>query len=87
MDYKLLKKYGEGIIASSACLGGVYAGNYWENRDEGPEAVIEAMRETTRNMLDVFGDRWHGEIQWNNVPEQHELNKFVIKFVTSLVSR
>jgi DNA polymerase-3 subunit alpha len=79
MDYKLLKKYGEGIIASSACLGGVYAGNYWENRDEGPEAVLDAMRETTRNMLDVFGDRWHGEIQWNNVPEQHELNKFVIQ--------
>jgi len=79
MDYKLLKKYGEGIIASSACLGGVYAGNYWENREEGPEAVLEAMRETTRNMLDVFGDRWHGEIQWNNVPEQHELNKFVIQ--------
>ena len=37
--------------------------------------------------LDVFGDRWHGEIQWNNVPEQHELNKFVIKFVRSLVLR
>ena len=30
-------------------------------------------------MVDVFGDRWHGEIQWNNVPEQHELNKFVIQ--------
>ena len=79
MDYKLLKKYGEGIIASSACLGGVYAGNYWENREEGTEAVLEAMRDTTRNMVDVFGDRWHGEIQWNNVPEQHELNKFVIE--------
>tara|TARA_R110000824_G_scaffold19425_1_gene75229 strand:- start:37 stop:3480 length:3444 start_codon:yes stop_codon:yes gene_type:complete len=79
MDYKMLKEHGEGIIASSACLGGVYAGNYWENREEGPEAVREAMRETTRNMVDVFGDRWHGEIQWNNVPEQHDLNKFVIE--------
>jgi len=79
MDYKMLKEYGEGIIASSACLGGVYAGNYWENREEGPEAVLEAMRDTTRKMVDVFGDRWHGEIQWNNVPEQHELNKFVIQ--------
>jgi DNA polymerase-3 subunit alpha len=79
IDYKMLKKYGEGIIASSACLGGVYAGNYWENREEGPEAVLNAMRETTRQMVDVFGDRWYGEIQWNNVPEQHELNKFVIQ--------
>ncbi len=79
MDHKMLKEHSEGIIASSACLGGVYAGNYWENREEGPEAVLEAMRDTTRKMVDVFGDRWHGEIQWNNVPEQHELNKFVIQ--------
>ena len=79
MDYKLLKKYNEGIIASSACLGGVYAGNYWENREDGSEAVLGAMRETTRQMIDIFGDRWHGEVQWNNVPEQHELNKFVIQ--------
>jgi DNA polymerase-3 subunit alpha len=79
IDYKMLKKYGEGIIASSACLGGVYAGNYWENRDEGPAAVLSAMRETTRQMVDIFGDRWYGEIQWNNIPEQHELNKFIIQ--------
>jgi len=79
MDYKLLKKYGEGIIAASACLGGVYAGNYWENREEGSEAVLNAMRESTRQMVDIFGDRWYGELQWNNIPEQHELNKYIIQ--------
>ena len=79
LDYKLLKEHGEGIIASSACLGGVYAKDYWNNRDDGQEAVLEAMRVTTRNMIDCLGDRWYGELQWNNVPEQHELNKYVIK--------
>ncbi len=79
IDYALLKKYNEGIIASSACLGGVYAGNYWENRDDGDEAVLEAMRESTRRMVDIFGDRWYAEIQWNNIEEQHELNKYVIQ--------
>tara|TARA_Y100000593_G_scaffold12569_2_gene23153 strand:+ start:14182 stop:17625 length:3444 start_codon:yes stop_codon:yes gene_type:complete len=79
IDYSLLKKYNEGIMASSACLGGVYAGNYWENRESGEEAVLEAMRETTRSMIDIFGDRWYGELQWNSIPEQHELNKYVIK--------
>ena len=34
MDYDLLAKYSEGVIAASACLGGVYSGNYWENRDQ-----------------------------------------------------
>ena len=79
MDYDALRQHSEGIIAASACLGGIYAGNYWENREEGEEAVLEAMRESTRNMMDIFGDRWYGELQWNNVPEQHDLNKYVIK--------
>ncbi len=79
IDYALLKKYNEGIIAASACLGGVYAGNYWENRDDGDEAVLEAMRESTRRMVDIFGDRWYAEIQWNNITEQHQLNQYVIQ--------
>ena len=90
VDFKLLKKYSEGVIAASACLGGVYAGNYWENREKGKEAVLEAMRDTTRNMIDIFGDRWYGELQWNNIPEQHELNKYIIQmheeFGISLIS-
>ena len=79
IDYALLKKYNEGIIASSACLGGVYAGNYWENREDGDEAVLEAGGESTRRMVDIFGDRWYAEIQWNNIKEQHELNQYVIQ--------
>ena len=84
IDYALLEKYNEGIIAASACLGGVYAGNYWENREEGPEAVLSAMRETTKRMVDIFGDRWYAEIQWNNIKEQHELNQYVIQVAQEL---
>ena len=79
IDYALLSKYSGGIIGMSACLGGVYAGCYWENKDEGEDAVLEAMRETTRNMLEIFGNRWYGELQWNGIPEQHELNTYIIK--------
>ena len=79
VDYDLLSRYSEGVISASACLGGVYAGNYWENREEGGDAVLEAMRETTRRMVDIFGDRWYGELQWNNIPEQHDLNQHIIQ--------
>lgn len=79
MDLELLRKYSDGVIASSACLGGIYATDYWKNRDEGDEQVLQAMRTTTENMLGVFGDRWHGELQWWNNPDQHRLNKFVIQ--------
>ena len=79
IDYDLLNKYNSGVICLSACLGGVYAGCYWTHREEGEEAVLQAMRKTTRRMVDILGDRWYGELQWNNVPEQHELNKYVIQ--------
>jgi len=79
VDYSMLEKHNEGIIAASACLGGVYAGSMWEKQEEGSEAVLEAMRETTRRMLSIFGDRWYGELQWNSIPEQHRLNQYVIQ--------
>ena len=67
MDYAMLKEHSEGIIAMSACLGGVYAGNMWDNREDGSEAILEAMRETTRQMIEVFGDRWYGELNGNRL--------------------
>jgi DNA polymerase-3 subunit alpha len=79
VDYKMLKEHSEGIIATSACLGGIYAGDYWEHRDYGDEAVLEAMRETSKKMINIFGDDWYGELQWNFIKEQHEVNKHVIQ--------
>ena len=79
IDFDMLQKYNKGIIAASACLGGVYAGCYWENRDQGPEAILNAMRSVTQRMVSIFGDRWYGELQWNDVPEQHELNQYIIQ--------
>lgn len=69
------------------CAGGIYAGDYWEHRDEGDEAVLKAMGETTERMLDIFGDRWYAELQWNKFAEkdnperfpQHEINQYVIE--------
>lgn len=79
IDYDMLRQHNEGIIASSACLGGVYAGDFWENWENGEDAVLDAMRKTSQNMLDIFGDRWYGELQWHAYKEQHDLNKLVIK--------
>jgi len=79
IDYSLIEKYNEGVIALSACLGGVYAGCYWENREAGEEAILKSFRETTEKMISIFGNRWYGELQWNNIKEQHELNKYILR--------
>jgi DNA polymerase-3 subunit alpha len=78
MDYEMLKKYNEGVIASSACLGGVLSNDYWSNIDKGEKAVYTAMEKTVQNMMDIFGDRFYGELQWANYKEQHIVNQFVI---------
>jgi len=80
IDYEMLEEHSEGIIVSTACLGGLFAGDMWRNREEGPEAVLNAMRETAKRMTSILGkDRFLCELQWNNIEEQHDLNKFVIQ--------
>ena len=79
MDYDMLNEHSEGIICATACLGGVFAQDYWENRDAGPDAVRKAMRNTAQRFREIFGQRFFGELQWNAVPEQHELNNYIIE--------
>ena len=37
------------------------------------------MRKTATRFKEIFGDNFYGEIQWNAIPDQHAINKFVIK--------
>lgn len=79
IDYALLEKHSEGVIVSTACLGGLFAGDMWRNKEQGSEAILAAMRETASKMTSIFGDRFLAELQWNSIPEQHDLNKYVIQ--------
>lgn len=84
IDLSMLQKYNEGIIASSACIGGMFRNDYWLNKDENDsikseEDILNAMRKTCQNMVNIFGERWFGELQWNKIPDQHILNKYVLK--------
>ena len=79
IDYKMLEKHHEGIIVSSACLGGPLSKCFWNNRETGPEAVHEAMVKTINEFKGIFGDRFYCELQWNRIPEQHEVNQHIIR--------
>jgi len=56
IDVELLKKYNEGLIASSACLNGVIA---YVVRHEG----IEQARTTLKEFKEIFGDDFYLELQ------------------------
>ena len=79
MDYNMLAEHSEGVICSSACLGGPLSKDYWNNREQGPKAVKDAMTDTVRRFKGIFGDRFFGELQWNAIPEQHEVNKHILE--------
>tara|TARA_B100001123_G_scaffold229685_1_gene258354 strand:- start:1920 stop:5354 length:3435 start_codon:yes stop_codon:yes gene_type:complete len=79
VDYKMLKEHQEGLIVSSACMGGPLSKDYWNNRESGDEAVQAAMNSTISNFVSILGDRFYGELQWNAIPEQHAINQHIIK--------
>lgn len=79
MDYDLLRKHSDGIIASSACIGGILGNDYWRNIANGDSAVFTAMEKTVQRLMEIFGDRFYGELQWANYKEQHIINQFIIQ--------
>lgn len=79
VDFKLLKKYNEGIIVSSACMGSLANISWWEHKDEGDAAVLADMEKTVGKLYDIFGNRFYGELQWLNNFNQHKVNQFMIQ--------
>jgi len=80
IDAKLLERHSEGLLCSSACLGGVLSQCYFENSDKTDEAIYECIRDEAQVFIDIFGkDRYFLELQWNAIPEQHIINKHLIR--------
>ena len=84
IDWELLKKHQEGVIVATACLGGIAAGSMWKKQEEGEDAIVEDMIANLTKFRDTFGDRFYAELQWNNIPEQHLLNRCLIKVAKQL---
>jgi DNA polymerase III subunit alpha len=72
IDKNLLRKYHEGVIASSACLGGeipraIEAGKF----DEAVSVALE--------FKEIFGDDFYLELMDHGMPEQKRVNQAIIK--------
>jgi len=80
IDYENLKTYSEGLITTSGCIGGILAQVIWQNKEKTHSELYELMRTPIEKMLSIFGnEHFFGELQWNNIPEQHRLNTLVIE--------
>ena len=72
IDYELLEKYGEGLIALTACLKGVPT--YYASINE-----VKKAEEWVKKFKDIFGDDLYIELQVNSIPEQEIANKNLIE--------
>lgn len=78
IDLDLLGELNEGIIATSACLGGPVANNFLEGNDN--EAIRQA-----KALRDIFGpERFYLEVQEHGIPGQTETNRKLIELSKSL---
>ncbi len=72
IDYSLLKKYNEGIIATSTCIGGHIPQLILQNQHE------EA-RKTLDSLLTIFDDRYYLEVQPPYLEIQKTVNEEIFK--------
>ncbi len=78
-DMELLSKYHEGIIASSACLGGEISQLIMQDK-------FEEAKKKTSEFAEIFGeDHFYLEIQHHpNIKEQDVVNKQIVKISREL---
>lgn len=79
IDLEMLKRHNEGIIVLQACLGGYLAKAMWEMKDKPRDDIKNEMKKRAQQFVDIFGDRYYLEMQWNAIPEQHFLNKMFLE--------
>jgi len=72
IDYELLSKYHEGLIAITACLKGVPT--YYASIGD-----VNKAQEWVKKFKDLFGDDLYLELQANSLPEQETANRHLIE--------
>jgi DNA polymerase-3 subunit alpha len=77
VDWELLERYSEGVIATTGCLGGVVLQALL--RGDVPLAT-----KLTARFRDIFGDRLYVELQDHGMEAQHRTNRHLIEIARDL---
>jgi len=70
ITFSKLKEFNEGLIVTTACMGGIFAKPYFDNVDIEP--IIE-------QYIDIFEGRFYLELQEHGIKGQREYNEFLIE--------
>lgn len=81
VDFKMLEKYNEGLIISTACLAGLPTYIALRDIEKGEEYVFQSLDNELKPLLDIFGkERAFLELQFNGIPQQKIINDILIKY-------
>jgi len=81
IDFDLLRKWGKGIVWSSACLGGTMAGTILRGvaHNRTSEQIIADLEVLTGQFVEAVGqENFFLELQFNKLEKQHTVNKYLI---------
>jgi len=73
VTWEMLEKYHEGIICTSACLGGIIPSALMKGDRDGAEAAL-------KKFLDLFGEDFYLEIQRHGIEGEAEINRQLMEF-------
>ena len=79
IDWQMLMEHKDGLIVSSACLGGILG-----IRDENGEFNTAQMFNVAKKYKTVFGDDFYIEIQTNQMVDQIKHNKLLLEIANTL---
>jgi len=88
IDFEVLEKYSEGIIAASACLGGEIPQEIMRSNLSSNQRVdVNNLNLITANQildkyLAIFGDDFYLELQRHGRNEQEFVNQALVKILT-----
>lgn len=73
VDHELLRKYSEGLIATTTCLGSEVCQALMAND-------YDSARETVRTYVEIFGqENYFVELQDHGLPEQHQIQEDLLR--------
>ena len=79
IDFSMMLKHNEGIIASTACLAGLPSWLILRDHEKGNTIVQETLDKELLPLMEIFGkDRIFLEVQFNKMPEQKIVNNALI---------
>ena len=73
IDHEALRRYGEGLVATTCCLQGEVPQTILKKGEAAARAVFETY-------LDIFGDDYYIEIQNHGIAEQHTVNAVMLRW-------